>query len=312
MIRLVARRLVWALLVIWFAITLTFVLTAAVPADPTHALLGPHATPETTARAKAHYCLDEGLVVRYGCWLGGVVQGDLGESYRTRRPVADILGDRIWPTVQLALAAILIQLLIGVPLGILAAIRRGRWPDRAANIVTLLAQSAPAFVIGTIALYVLAFELGWFPLSGYGDGGLDRLHHLILPATTLAAAGIAFYARVVRSELSEALSEDYVRTARAKGLPESTVVLRHALRNALGPLVTLIGLDLGVLIGGTVIVESIFAWPGLGREVVQAIVDVDLPLILGTVLVASIAIAIANLATDLVLLWLDPRLRERR
>ena len=307
MIRLVLRRVAWALLVIWFAITLTFVLTAAVPADPTHALLGPHATPETTARAKAHYCLDEGIVIRYGCWLEGVVQGDLGESYRTRRPVADILGDRIGPTVQLALAAIFIQLLIGVPLGILAAIRRGRWPDRASNIVTLLAQSAPSFVVGTIALYVLAFRFGWFPLSGYGG-----LHHLILPATTLAAAGIAFYARVVRSELVEALSEDYVRTARAKGLPESTVVLRHALRNALGPLVTLIGLDLGVLLGGTVIVESIFAWPGLGREVVQAIVDVDLPLILGTVLVTSIAIAVANLVTDLVLLWLDPRLRERR
>ena len=311
MIRLVARRIGWSILVIWFAITVTFALTTAIPADPMKALLGPHATVETVARARAHYCLDDGVIVRYGCWVDRILHGDLGESYRTKRAVTAVLADRIWPTVQLALAAVLIALLLGVPLGILAAVRRGRWPDHAANALTLLAQSAPPFLLGTLALYVFAFRFGWFPISGYGTGGLDRLAHLVLPATTLAAIGIAYYARVVRGELLESLGEDYVRTARAKGLPERTVVLRHALRPVLGPLVTLIGLDLGVLLGGAVVVETIFAWPGIGREVLQSIVDVDLPLILGTVLIAAIAIAVANLLVDLALLWLDPRLRER-
>ncbi|MBL0220556.1 MAG: ABC transporter permease [Myxococcales bacterium] len=311
MIRLVARRLGWTIVVIWFVITATFLLTAALPADPAKALLGPHADAEAIERVRAHYCLDRGLAAQYGCWVGHVVQGDLGESYRTHRPISRLLADRIGPTLQLTLAAIFLQLLLGVPLGILAAIRRHRWPDRAATAVTLLAQSAPQFVLGTLLLYVLAYRFGWFPISGYGEPGLDRLHHLVLPAATLASVGIASYALVVRSELGEALAEDYVRTARAKGLPERTVILRHALRNALGPLLTLIGLDLGVLLGGAVVVETIFAWPGLGREVLQSILDGDLPLILGTVLVGAIGIAIANLLVDLAQLWLDPRLRDR-
>lgn len=311
MIGLVARRVGWALVVIWFVITATFALATAVPADPAKALLGPHADEAAVERVRAHYCLDRGLAAQYGCWVRNVASGDFGESYRSKRPVTEILGDRIWPTAQLALAAILFQLLIGVPLGILAAVRKRRWPDHAATVATLLAQSAPQFFLGTLALYLFAYRFGWFPIGGYGEPGLDRLWHLVLPALTLASVGIAYYARAMRSELSEALAADYVRTARAKGLPERTVVLKHALRNALGPLVTLIGLDLGVLLGGAVVVEAIFAWPGLGREVLQAVLEVDLPLILGTVLLAAIAIAVANLLVDLALLWLDPRLRER-
>jgi peptide/nickel transport system permease protein len=212
--------------------------------------------------------------------------------------------------VQLALAAIFLQLLIGLPLGLLAAMRRGRWQDHATHAVGLIGQSAPTFVVGTVLLYVFAYRLGWFPMSGHGTGGWDRVHHLVLPAMTLATMGVAYYARVVRSELVDVLGEDYVRTARAKGLSERSVVLRHALRSSLGPLVTLIGLDLGVLLGGAVVTEFIFAWPGLGREVLLAILDVDLPLILGVVLISGLAIAIANLLADLAYLWLDPRLRE--
>ncbi len=304
------RRLAWMLLVVWFVVTTTFAMTMAIPSDPARTLLGPHATAEAITRVRAHYCMDRGLVVQYGCWIGNLAHGDLGESYRTHRPVTEILADRVWPTVQLALAAIVLQLLIGVPLGILAAIRRRRWHDHASNAATLIAQSAPTFLIGTVLLYLLSYRFGWFPISGYGAGVLDRLHHLVLPALTLAIGGIAIYARVVRSELGEVLDEDYVRTARAKGLPEHTVVLRHALRNALGPLVALVGLDLGVLLGGAVVTEVIFAWPGLGREVLQAILAVDLPLVLGTVLITAIAIAVANMLVDLTLLWLDPRLRE--
>src|SRR6185436_8905556 len=174
----------------------------------------------------------------------------------------------------------------------------------------LIGQSVPAFFAGTLLLYMLAYRWGWFPIVGYGGGGLDRLAHLALPAMTLAAVGVAYYARVTRSELIDVLREDYIRTARAKGLPQRTVIARHALRNALGPLVTLVGIDLGVLLGGAVVVEMIFAWPGLGREVLQAILELDIPLILGVVLVSATAIAVANLLADLAYLWIDPRLRD--
>jgi peptide/nickel transport system permease protein len=309
MIGLVVRRIGWTLVVIWFAITATFLLATAIPSDPRRAMLGPHANQDTLERVDKDYCFDRGIVVRYGCWLENLADGSLGHSYRSKRPVSEILGDRVWPTLQLALAAIALQLVVGVPLGVLAAVRRGRWIDRGANAIVLLGQSAPPFVVGTVLLYLVSYRWELLPLGGYGDGFWDRLRHLVLPAATLATVGIAYFARVTRTELCETLTEDYVRTARAKGLAERTVVWRHALRPALGPLVTLLGIDLGVLAGGAVVIESIFAWPGLGRETLQAILDVDMPVILGVVLVATIAIAIANLVVDLVLLRLDPRLR---
>jgi peptide/nickel transport system permease protein len=306
----IVRRVGWTLAVIWFAVTLTFLVTVTIPADPAKAMLGPHATAEAIERVRAHYCLDRGALVQYGCWISRVARGDLGESYRSKRAVTAIIAERVWPTAQLALAAIALQLAIGVPLGITAAVRRGRWQDRSVQVASSIAQSVPAFFAGILLLYALAYRAGWFPLGGYGAGGWDRLAHLALPATTLALVGVAYYARVVRSELIDVLGEDHVRTARAKGLPERAVIGRHALRNALGPLVALVGIDLGVLLGGAVVIELIFAWPGLGREVLQAIFEVDIPLILGVVLVSAIAIAAANLVADLVQLWLDPRLRD--
>lgn len=306
---MILRRIAWSALVVWFVVTATFAMTAAIPADPIKALLGPHATPDAIERVRAHYCLDRGVLGQYGCFVDHVIHGDLGESYRSKQPVMTIIGERVWPTVQLALAAIFLQIVIGVPLGVWAAIRRNRWPDHGANLIGLIGQSAPTFFIGTIALYLFAYRFGWFPIGGYGEGFWSRLHHLVLPAVTLAAVGVAYYARVVRSEMIETLMEDYVRTARAKGLAERDVIVKHALRNALGPLVTLIGLDLGVLLGGAVVTEAIFSWPGLGREVLQAVLEIDIPLILGVVLVAAIAIAVANLLVDLVYLWIDPRLR---
>ena len=311
MTRYVLRRIGWAVLVAWFAMTVVFALLVALPADPAKALLGPHATEETVARVRAHYCLDQSFLGQYACWVGNIASGNLGESYRTKRPVTDIIGDRIGPTAQLALAAIALQLLVGVPLGILAAVRRGRWQDHVANVFSVLGQSAPPFFLGTLMLYVFAYRFDWFPIAGYGSGGLDRLYHLVLPATTLAMLGIAMYARVMRSELVDVLGEDYIRTARAKGLSERAVVLRHGLRNALGPLITLIGLDLGVLLGGAVIVEYIFAWPGLGREALHSILALDLPVILGVVLISAFAIAFGNLLADLAYVWVDPRLRDR-
>jgi peptide/nickel transport system permease protein len=310
MIRFVLGRLAWTLVVVWFVISLTFAMVTAIPADPARTLLGPHATADAIERVRAHYCLDRGLAGQYTCYVGRIAKGDLGESFRTRRRVTAVIADHMWPTAQLALAAVALQLVIGLPLGMWAATRRGRWPDRAVGTISLLAQSAPTFFLGTVVLYVFAYALGWFPLGGYGDGLFERLHHLVLPAATLAMLGIAFYARLVRSELVEALATDYVRTARAKGLAERHVVTRHALRNALGPVVALFGIDLGVLLGGAVVTEQIFNWPGLGREVVQAILEADIPLILGVVLVSAALIALANLVADLIAAWIDPRLRD--
>jgi len=307
MTRFVLRRLAWTVAVVWFVVTATFVLLAAIPADPLDAMLGPHANADTRAAAAEHYCLDRGVAGQYGCFVGDLARGDLGTSYRTNRPVASLLAERAWPTLQLALAAIAIQLAIGIPLGVIAA-RRRRW-DVATTILAALGQAAPGFVVGALLLYVVAYELGAFPLGGYGDGVLDRLWHLALPALTLAAAGAVTYARAVRIEMRDALAADYTRTARAKGLPERAVT-RHALRNALGPLITLVGLDLGTLLGGAVVVETIFAWPGLGRETLEAVRGIDTPVIVGVVIVSAIAIAVANLLADLVQAWFDPRIRE--
>jgi peptide/nickel transport system permease protein len=306
----VVRRIGWALVVAWFVVTLTFLVTSLIPADPARAILGPRATPETLERVRAHYCLDRGVVGQYGCFVSRLAHGDLGESYRSKRAVTTVIADRIWPTIQLALATILLQLLIGVPLGIMSAARRGRFLDRASYGLTLIAQSAPTFFVGTFLVYIVAYRFGWFPIAGYGQPGLDRLHHLVLPAATLSTVSIAFYARVVRSELIDVLGEDYIRTARAKGLSERAIIGRHALRNAAGPLVTLVGLDLGILLGGAVVTEYIFAWPGLGREMLQGVLDLDLPLIAGVVLVSALAIVLVNLIVDIVHVWLDPRLRD--
>jgi peptide/nickel transport system permease protein len=310
MIGAVVRRAAWTIAVVWFAVTVTFLVTVAIPADPAKALLGPHATAETLARVRAHYCLDRGAVQQYGCWIARVARGDLGDSYRTERAVTAIIADRVWPTAQLALAALALQLLVGVPLGIAAATRRGRWPDLGASVVSVLGQSVPPFFVATMLLYLFAYRWGWFPIAGYGAAGWDRLAHLALPATTLATVGVAYHARVVRAELLDVLDEDYVRTARAKGLREAAVIGRHALRNAVGPLVALIGVDLGVMLGGAVVIELVFAWPGLGRELLNGILALDTPLILGVVIVSAIAVAAVNLVADLVHLWIDPRLRD--
>lgn len=312
MTTMVLRRIGWALVVTWFVVTATFAMVVAVPSDPARLILGQNTSEQQRQQVIADYCLDQGFVGQYGCYLEKLFHGDLGTSYRSQQPVTDIIADHVWPTVQLALAALALQLGLGVPLGVWAASRHRRWPDRTTSVIALLGQSTPAFVVGTVLLYVFGFVLGWFPIAGYGDGDdlVDRLRHLVLPAFTLATVGVAYYARVTRTEMLDVLGEDYIRTARAKGLSEGRVTRRHALRNALGPIVTLAGLDLGTLLGGAIVTEEIFAWPGLGRRSVQAIFEADLPVIVGVVVVATLAITLANLVADLVLLKLDPRLRD--
>lgn len=309
MIGFMARRLAWSALVVWFVVSSAFLMLVLIPADPAVTLVGPHGDADTLNRAKQAYCLDQGIARQYGCFVGRMMRGDLGESFRSGRRVADVIGEKIWPTAQLALAAMVLQLIVAIPLGVLAASRRNSATDYLANGVGALGQSAPTFFVGLILMYVFGYHFDWFPLSGYGEGVWDRLHHLILPASTLALIGCAYYTRLIRGEMLETLSEDYIRTARAKGLSERAVLFKHGLRNSLIPVVTLMGIDIGVLMGGAVVTESIFVWPGLGREVLSAVIDMDVPLVLGVVVFTSLAIVVANLIVDICYGLLDPRVR---
>jgi peptide/nickel transport system permease protein len=301
------RRLLGALLVLALAVTLTFAMTVALPADPARALVGPHADDETIARVRHEYCFDRPVWVTYGCYVGRLARGDLGTSFRNRRPVVDVLLEHTVPTLELSAGALALMLLGGVSLGVAAAARRGGLADRATDVFAAVGQSAPAFVVGPFLIGALAYGAGLFPVSGRGGAGLDRLWHLFLPSLTLALAGAAAYARLLRAELGEALREDYVRTARAKGLSPRAVLWRHALRNAVVPLVALAGVDAAGLLGGAVVTETVFAWPGLGREAVLAVLNVDLPVALGVVLVSAALVLVVGLLADLAVAALDPR-----
>jgi peptide/nickel transport system permease protein len=308
MIRIV-RRLASSLLVLWLAVSGTFLLAHAIPADPARAAVGPHADAATVERVRHQMCLDRPFVVQYGCFVGRIAKGDLGTSFRTRRPVTELLIERFVPTAQLALAAVALSVLFGVSLGVLGAVKRRRAQEKVMQAAALVGQSAPTFFLGPLFIYVFAYRLGLFPVTGYGEPGWDRLMHLALPALTLAVGGIAYYARVVRADMIGELDRDYVRTARAKGTPEGRVIVRHALRNVLAPVVTLVGLDIGVLLGGAAITETVFAWPGLGREAVLGVVNLDLPVVLGVVLLVSVAISAMSLIVDIAYPILDPRVR---
>jgi peptide/nickel transport system permease protein len=303
----VSQRLAWAALTVLFAVSATFAMLHAVPGDPARALVGKHAGAEALAQARAYHGLDQPLPQQYLRYVGHVLRGDLGESYRSRRPVRALLVDHAWPTLQLILAALLLQLAVGVPLGAWMSRRARRGADRAITALSLLGLSAPPFVVGTVLVYWVGFRLGWLPINGYGEGVADRLLHLVLPTISLAIFGTAFYAQLVRAELIVVLRQDFVRTARAKGLHERAILWRHALRPSLPPLVAAIGLDLGVLLTSAVVVESIFGWPGLGREALIAVLELDIPVVLGVVVLSGAAIALFTLLADLLILALDPR-----
>jgi peptide/nickel transport system permease protein len=244
------------------------------------------------------------------CAALGPLHFDLGKSYQQRRAVTTILGERLPRTVLLAFAAVLIQTLLGVITGLVAAVKRNTAVDHATVAASLVGISAPTFIIGLALQFVLAHRLRLLPLDGFGDTVPQHLVCLVLPALTLGIYGAAYYTRVVRDELITSIKQDHVRTARAKGLPMWRVWLRHALRNALVPLVTLVGLDLGALVGGAIVTETLFRWPGLGALTVTALLDRDGPLIMGTVIVSSAAIVLANLAVDVSYALLDPRVRR--
>jgi ABC-type dipeptide/oligopeptide/nickel transport system permease component len=291
-----------------FGITLlVFLLNAVALGDPARAAMGQRADPEALARIRQEYKLDRPLAVQYATWMGRLARGDLGTSFREQRPVAEVLAERAPATLRLALAATLIAVALGVGAGALAAARPGSALDHALMGAAVLGISTPVFWLGMMLALVFAVTLGWLPVSGYGDGALA---HLVLPALTLGALHTGTVARMTRSSLLEVVRQDYVQAARAKGLSERVVLLKHALRNALIPVVTVIGIGLADLLVGAPLTETVFAWPGLGRLLVAAVGQRDLPVVMGAVLVFAVVYVVGNLLVDLAYLAIDPRTRR--
>jgi peptide/nickel transport system permease protein len=305
MIAYLAKRMAASALILIGVTMVTFALAFLMPADPVRQIAGRNATPETVESIRHQLGLDRPVPLQYATYLGHLAQGDLGHSYIQKTDVGQLIMSRLPATLLLMLGAIFFELAIGIPLGTFAAARRGK-ADRAIMIFAFAGVSTPQFVVGLVLLYLLAYLAGWFPMSGYGG-----LSHLILPALTLGIGGGGWYARILRSSLVEVLRQDYIRTARAKGLSERTIVVVHGLRNALLPIVAMIGLDIGTFMGGAVVVESVYGWPGIGQLAWQAIQRIDIPIIMGVTLVAAVAIVLGNLIADLVTPLIDPRIRLR-
>jgi peptide/nickel transport system permease protein len=305
MTHFVVRRLAWTAAVLWAIATVTFGATLLSPIDPARAYAGMRATDRQVELVRQRFGLDRPLPVQYAGYVSRLLRGDLGNSYTSGIPVRDAIMARLPKTALLAVAATVVQLAIGLPLGVVAALNRRKLPDRAVLLFSLTGVVTPSFVVGFLLLYFFAFRFGWFPL-----GGADQPLSIALPALTLGVGGAAWYARMLRSSLLGILSEDYVRTAHAKGLAQRTVVWRHVLKNALNPIVTMVGLDLGVLIGGVLVIERVFAWPGIGLQAWQAIERNDVPMVMGTVLVAAAFVTLLNLAADLLNAAIDVRIRH--
>ena len=304
MIRYISLRLAFALPALWLIVTLVFLLVHIVPGDPVQQMLGEGARADDLQQLRHALRLDMPVSTQYGHYLAGVLHGDLGESFRFRQPVTRVVLDHYPATLELALVALLVCAAIGIPAGLLAAQRRGTSTDRAIGVFTLLGLSVPNFALGPVLMLVFSVILGWLPVSGRGGPA-----HLVLPAITLGAALAAILTRMVRTSVMEELSSYYVRTARAKGLSESAVLFRHAFRNALIPILTILGLQFGTLLAGTIVTETIFSWPGIGRLVVQAIGARDYPLLQGCILLIAVSYVLVNLLTDLVYAFVDPRVR---
>ena len=302
MIRYIALRLALLVPTLLGVLAITFALLSLAPGDPVTAILGERADSAAIARVRTQLHLDDPLYLRFGNYVADVVQGDLGRSYITHRPVARELLQRFPATLKLATAAMSIAIILGLIIGIRGAVDPGSYPDRIATLGAYLGISFPVYWVGMLLILLFAVSNRWLPPSGYGGAIF-----LILPAATLGMRSIAILARMTRATMQEALRSDLVRTARSKGMPEQRVVLRHALRNALLPIITVIGLDFGAYLTGSILTETIFSWPGVGRYVLTAIDKRDLPAIEGSILFLAVVFVIANLVTDLCYAAADPR-----
>jgi peptide/nickel transport system permease protein len=304
MLRFLLSRLGQSVFILFGVTVITFALAFLVPADPVRMIAGRSATPATVENIRHQLGLDRPLPEQYARYVTRLVHGDLGRSYMQRTEVSTLIASRLPATLLLMAGAIFFELLIGLTAGIWAATRRGHFSDQAVMVASFVGVSAPQFLVGLLLLYVFANLLNLFPLGGYGD-----LHHLVLPALTLGIGGGGWYSRVMRSSMADVLRQDYIRTARAKGLKERKVVLVHALRNAILPVAAMVGLDIGIFMSGAVVVESVYGWPGIGQLAWQAIQVIDIPIIMGVTLTAAVAIVLGNLLADLVTPFIDPRVR---
>ena len=310
--RFLLNRLAGACVVLAIVAVMVFLLTRMASGDPVALLLGDQATVEDIAQARTQYGLDKPLPTQFALWVGELLKGNLGQSLFLQMPVAQALLERAEPTLFLALFAVSIAALIGVPCGMAAAIWRGSFADQALSGMAMLGASIPSFWMGLLLIQFFAVHLGWFPASGYGDPGMglgQRLYHLALPAMVLGLLNSALIIRFTRASMLDILGEDYVRTARAKGLPERVVIVQHVLRNALVPIITVLGLTMALMIGGTVVTETVFNLPGVGNLVVRAVLRRDYPVIQGTLLVIAAIYVLINLMIDLLYTVVDPRIR---
>ena len=309
--RYIIQRLVLALVVVLGVTFVVFLIIHLVPGDPASVILGPQATSENIAALRTRLGLDRPFFVQYGDWLWNVLQGDFGRSLVTRQEIAPQIAQRLPATLQLAAAALFVGMAIAFPAGIISALKPGSKTDIVASVFSQVGVSIPDFWMGVMLILLFSLTLGWFPSRGYTpltEDPTDWLMHIILPATTLGVISGSIQTRFVRSAMLEVLNQDYIRTARAKGLRERIVVLSHALRNAMITIVTVIGLQITALLSAVVVVEVVFGWPGLGRLALNAVLDRDYPVLQGAVLTIAVLLTLVNLATDLLYFFLDPRI----
>ncbi|MFZ1085270.1 MAG: ABC transporter permease [Terracidiphilus sp.] len=307
----ILSRLALTLPVVWLVVSLVFLLIHLVPGDPIQQMLGEGASPVDTATLRHQYFLDLPLHQQYLRYWNGVLHGDLGSSIRLHETVASLIAERYPYTLALTMTALIFGLLLALPAGILAAVRRGRWLDQLLSVVSLFGLSIPGLALGPVLILVFSVQLGWLPVSGANSGGSAAIdwHYLVLPSIAMGASLAAILTRMVRTAMLEELGQDYIRTARAKGLSESAVLCRHALPNALIPIITVVGLQFGALLAGAIVTETIFSWPGLGRLTVSAISNRDYALVQGCLLSIGLTYVLVNLLTDVVYRWVNPRMR---
>jgi len=308
----ITRRLLATIPVLLMVAVFVFLLLRLTPGDPAAVIAGENANAQQIEEIREKLGLRKPLVTQFAIWIGNVLQGDLGVSFFYKKTVAELIGERLEPTLMLSLCTMLIAILVAIPLGVLAAYKHGTWIDRVTMAFSVAGFSVPVFVIGYLLIYVFAIELGWLPVQGYGrlaQGLPNFIERIVLPSATLSVIYIALIARITRASVLEVLGEDYIRTARAKGLTEVKILRRHALRNAAVPIVTVIGIGIALLIGGAIVTESVFNIPGLGRLVVDAVLARDFPIIQAVILVFSVAYVLVNLVIDLAYTLFDPRIR---
>jgi peptide/nickel transport system permease protein len=312
MVGYIVQRILAAIPVMGFVALFVFLLLRLTPGDPAAILAGDTATPEQLERIRESLGLNEPLFTQFFSWIGQLLQGDFGTSILSGKPVIELIADRMEPTISLALSTIILSVIIAVPLGVIAAWKQGTLIDRFVMLISVLGFSVPVFVIGYLMISLFSMELKWFPVQGFkpiGDGVGAFFHRIALPTFTLTLLYIALIARITRTSMLEILGDDYIRTARAKGLPESRVLMRHALRNCSVPIITVIGIGFALIISGVVVTESVFNLPGLGRLTVDAVLSRDYPVIQAVILLASLIYVVINLLIDIAYVLLDPRIR---